>query len=132
MSRSKKGAKPSGWDYWGKRLIGWGSWGTKAKRLGLKSERAKLKEDTAAQPLEPEYDEREWVPDTTDAREFASDPSGFGKVVDMINSIPFSGCTCDPKRSPAICEFCVSSEINKDRAEEIKQLEEYTKEKKDA
>lgn len=43
MSRTKKGKKPPGWDYWGKRPIGWGERGTKNKRVGIKIERAKLK-----------------------------------------------------------------------------------------
>lgn len=43
MSRSKKGKKSPGWDYWGKRPIGSGANGTKAKRIGIKRERAKLK-----------------------------------------------------------------------------------------
>lgn len=44
MSRTIKGKKPIGWDYWGKRPIGGGSFGTKNKRVGIKIERAKLKQ----------------------------------------------------------------------------------------
>lgn len=45
MSRTRKGKKPIGSDYWGKRPIGFGSSGTKEKRLGIKKERAVLKEE---------------------------------------------------------------------------------------
>jgi hypothetical protein len=44
MSRTKKGKKPPGWDYWGKRPIGWGDHSTKGKRTGIKRERAKAKQ----------------------------------------------------------------------------------------
>lgn len=44
MSRTNKKSKPPGWDYWGKRPIGMGAQGTKEKRIGIKIERAKLKE----------------------------------------------------------------------------------------
>lgn len=43
MSRSKKGTKPHGFDYWGTRPIGMGANGTKNKRVGIKKERAKNK-----------------------------------------------------------------------------------------
>jgi len=43
MSRSKKGTKPPGADYWGTRPIGMGANGTKEKRVGIKKERAKNK-----------------------------------------------------------------------------------------
>ena len=43
MSRTKKGKKPVGWDYWGKRPIGMGIQGTKNKRVGVQKERAILK-----------------------------------------------------------------------------------------
>lgn len=45
MTRTKKGQKPVGWDYWGKRPIGLGANGTKAKRVGIKKERSKLKRE---------------------------------------------------------------------------------------
>jgi hypothetical protein len=44
MSRTKKGKKPPGWDYWGKRPLGFGSSGTKGKRTGIKRERAQAKQ----------------------------------------------------------------------------------------
>lgn len=40
MSRTKKGKKSSGSEYWGKRPIGWTDSGTKGKRTGIKKERA--------------------------------------------------------------------------------------------
>jgi hypothetical protein len=43
MSRTKKGKKSPGWDYWGKRPIGSGDHGTKGKRSGIQKERAKNK-----------------------------------------------------------------------------------------
>lgn len=49
MSRTKKGQKPPGWDYWGKRPgLGMGAGGKpkskrKEKRIGIKKERAALK-----------------------------------------------------------------------------------------
>ncbi len=43
MSRTKKGKKPPGWDYWGKRPFGFGAQGTKDKRVGIQRERALLK-----------------------------------------------------------------------------------------
>lgn len=43
MSRSIKGRKPPGWDYWGRRPIGVGANGTAEKRIGIKKERASLK-----------------------------------------------------------------------------------------
>lgn len=43
MTRTKKGKKPVGWDYWGKRPFGFGASGTKDKRIGLKKQRAALK-----------------------------------------------------------------------------------------
>lgn len=45
MSKTKKGKKPVGWDYWGKRPIGMGDQGTKGKRTGIQKERAKLKRE---------------------------------------------------------------------------------------
>jgi hypothetical protein len=46
MSRTKKGKKPIGYDYWGKRPIGSGSSGTSNKRDGIQKERAALKRET--------------------------------------------------------------------------------------
>lgn len=51
MSRTRKGKKPSGWDYWGKRPIGMGAHGTKEKRIGIKRERAILKEQALKEKL---------------------------------------------------------------------------------
>lgn len=45
MSKTKKGAKPPGWEYWGKRPIGSGASGTKNKRDGIQRERAKAKRE---------------------------------------------------------------------------------------
>jgi hypothetical protein len=61
MSRTKKGSKKPGWDYWGKRPIGLGASGTAAKRTGIQKERAAKKRAVAQEPLEPEYDPREYV-----------------------------------------------------------------------
>lgn len=46
MSRTKKGKKSPGWDYWGKRPLGFGAQGTKNKRDGIQRERAQLKAAT--------------------------------------------------------------------------------------
>ena len=46
MSRTKKGKKPIGFDYWGKRPIGGGANGTKNKRDGIQKERAATKRET--------------------------------------------------------------------------------------
>lgn len=61
MSKTRKGAKPSGWDYWGKRHIGMGDFGTKGKRTGIQKERAALKREVSKEPIEPEYREEEYV-----------------------------------------------------------------------
>lgn len=55
MSRSKKGQKPCGWDYWGKRPLGMGDHGTKGKRIGIKKERTKNKEQ-ARKEFEKDFD----------------------------------------------------------------------------
>ena len=47
MSKTKKGAKPPGWDYWGKRPLGSGATGTKNKRDGIQKERAQEKRKLA-------------------------------------------------------------------------------------
>jgi hypothetical protein len=57
MSRTKKGKKPPGWDYWGKRPIGMGDHGTKGKRVGIQKERAKLKRDTRKAAKNAEQDD---------------------------------------------------------------------------
>jgi hypothetical protein len=54
MSRTVKGKKPVGWDYWGKRPIGGGSQGARNKRVGIKIERAKLKQATRKAQREPD------------------------------------------------------------------------------
>ncbi|MCX9024635.1 MAG: hypothetical protein OIN85_00900 [Candidatus Methanoperedens sp.] len=46
MSRTKKGKKGAGWEYWGKRPLRGGGRGTKGKRDGIQVERAKLKRQT--------------------------------------------------------------------------------------
>lgn len=48
MSRSKKGNKAPGWEYWGKRPT--------------KGEKAKLKQALLKEPQEPEYCPKEYVP----------------------------------------------------------------------
>lgn len=40
MSRTKKGTKSPGHDYWGKRPLKFGDHGTKGKRVGIQRERA--------------------------------------------------------------------------------------------
>lgn len=59
MARSKKGKKPPGWDYWGKRPLGWGDHGTKGKRDGIQRERAINKRKIKKEPLNPEFDPQE-------------------------------------------------------------------------
>lgn len=60
MSRTKKGAKGPGWDYWGKREgLGLGAGGRpsgkrKAKQIGIQRERAMAKRE-----LKKESDENE-------------------------------------------------------------------------
>jgi hypothetical protein len=44
MSRTKKGKKSPGYDYWGKRPLGFGDHGTRGKRIGIKKERAIAKQ----------------------------------------------------------------------------------------
>lgn len=44
MSRTKKGSKPPGWDYWGRRPLGYGAGGKpknkkKEKQMGIQRER---------------------------------------------------------------------------------------------
>lgn len=63
MARTKKGKKPVGWDYWGKRPIGMGATGTENKRLGIQKERAILKREVKKEPTEPEYLPQEYVPE---------------------------------------------------------------------
>lgn len=43
MSRTKKGKKGAGYEYWGKRPLGFGDHGTKGKRVGIQKERAASK-----------------------------------------------------------------------------------------
>lgn len=63
MSRTKKGKKSPGQEYWGKRPISMScvTNGTKDKRDGIQRERAILKRCTQAQPTEPEWDENEYI-----------------------------------------------------------------------
>lgn len=58
MSRSKKGAKAPGWDYWGKRPLDKNSPvpGTKGKRIGVKRERSALKRDTTKKVRQTELE----------------------------------------------------------------------------
>lgn len=46
MSKTKKGKKPPGFDYWGKRPLGFGDHGTEGKRSGIQRERAIKKRET--------------------------------------------------------------------------------------
>lgn len=59
MSRTKKGSKPIGYDYWGKRaLSGNCGFGKIIKKLTHGIERARSKQDILKEPLEPEYYEK--------------------------------------------------------------------------
>lgn len=44
MSRTNKGKKGPGNDYWGKRPLGMGDHGTRDKRIGIKKERAQARQ----------------------------------------------------------------------------------------
>lgn len=49
MSRTKRGKKPCGWDYWGKRPLGYGAGGkdkAKEKQIGIQRERSINKRNT--------------------------------------------------------------------------------------
>lgn len=64
MSRTKKGKKSPGYDYWGKRaLSGDCGHGAEVKQMTHKIERARAKQDLLREPREPEYDPREYVPE---------------------------------------------------------------------
>lgn len=66
MSRTKKGKKPIGYDYWGKRaLSGSCGFGQVIKKITARIERARAKASTRKEPIEPEYDEREFVPESS-------------------------------------------------------------------
>lgn len=57
MSRTKKGEKSPGHDYWGKRkALGYGDHGTKGKRVGIQKERAELKREVP-KPCEHCFDD---------------------------------------------------------------------------
>lgn len=71
MSRTTKGKKPIGYDYWGKRPYSGKGFGPAIKHLTHKAERAQAKQSLLHEPLEPEYDDREWVPD-----DFRADDGG--------------------------------------------------------
>ena len=74
MSRSKKGKKPVGWDYWGKRPIGGGANGTENKRVGIQKERAKGKREVKSLPVEEDFHPAEIdVDDDFDAQLFEDD-----------------------------------------------------------
>lgn len=45
MSRTKKGKKGPGHDYWGRRPLGLGDHGTRGKRVGIQRERAQGKKE---------------------------------------------------------------------------------------
>lgn len=63
MSKTKKGSKSSGQEYWGKRPLKHISKDvTGDKRTGIQRERAILKAELAKEPTEPYYDEQEYVP----------------------------------------------------------------------
>ena len=54
MTRTKKGSKPPGFDYWGKR-------GSCPKDVTKASERMKAKQELLKEPTEPEYDPQEYI-----------------------------------------------------------------------
>lgn len=56
MSRTKKGSRPPTREYWGRR--GW-----LEKNIVHGMERAQAKQELLTEPREPEYDEREYVPE---------------------------------------------------------------------
>lgn len=71
MSRTKKGSKSPGYDYWGKRaLSGNCGYGPEVKKLTHKIERAQAKQALLKEPREPEFHPEE---DTTDAPEETSE-----------------------------------------------------------
>jgi hypothetical protein len=68
MSRTKKGSKSPGQEYWGKRPLNLGctDQDRKNKRIGVQMERAILKRELAKLPQEPDYDEQEYEPHCED------------------------------------------------------------------
>lgn len=73
MSRSKKGSKPIGYEYW-KSRPGPIDPGKKNKKITHGIERAQSKVSTKKEPIEPEYDEREWIPDERAIIHFMPNP----------------------------------------------------------
>ena len=64
MTRSKKGAKSPDQEYWGKRPLV--NPGRQGKQIGVQKERSILKRELLKEPLEPEYDEREYIEPCSD------------------------------------------------------------------
>lgn len=61
MSRSRKGSKSVGFDYWGKRaLSGSCGFGPDVKHLTHGMERARARQELHKEPREPEWDPREY------------------------------------------------------------------------
>lgn len=54
MTRTKKGSKPPGFEYWGRRE-------THSKDIVHGKERMKAKQELLKEPIEPEYDPQEYI-----------------------------------------------------------------------
>ena len=61
MSRSKKGSKPPGYEFWGKRRGGGFHRTTGVKQMIHQMERAEAKQELIKAPREPEWDPEEYV-----------------------------------------------------------------------
>jgi hypothetical protein len=68
MSKTKKGSKGPGYDYWSRRPGNTGSsgFGKTVKKITHAKERMKSKQSLLKEPSEPEYDPREYVPEDAD------------------------------------------------------------------
>jgi hypothetical protein len=62
MSRTQKGKKGVGYEYWSKRPGNCLPPGKTSKKLTHARERAQQKEALLKEPIETEYDAREWTP----------------------------------------------------------------------
>ncbi len=62
MSRSLKGKKNVGYEYWSKRPGNCLPPGRTSKDITHSIERARAKQALLKEPIEPEYDQREYVP----------------------------------------------------------------------
>ena len=63
MSRTKKGNKPPGFEYWGKRPPSMSVPGKDTKQATHQIERAQAKQELLREPTEPEYDPQEYIPE---------------------------------------------------------------------